>query len=84
MAFVRVCKERLAPEAQAETRAVAQEIAVHLRRIFPSSMEAWGLPADAGAENDAARQRNRLLVELYMSDEEYNQLGPGALNDLQE
>lgn len=43
MAFIRVCKDRLAPDAQAETRAVAVEIHKHLGKIFPESVNAWGL-----------------------------------------
>ena len=43
MAFIRVCKERLAPDAQAETRAVAEVIRDHLVRLFPESAKAWGL-----------------------------------------
>ena len=43
MAFIRVCKERLAPDAQAETRAVALEIYHHLNRLFPYSVAAWGI-----------------------------------------
>ena len=43
MAFIRVCKERLAPDAQAETRDVAKEIHTCLKQNFPHSVEAWGL-----------------------------------------
>ena len=34
MAFIRICKERLAGDAQAETRAVAEEIFRHLKAGF--------------------------------------------------
>ena len=43
MAYIRVCKERLAPDAQAETRAVAVEIHQHLSELYPHSVKAWGL-----------------------------------------
>lgn len=43
MAFLRICKERLAPDAQSETRAVAEEIHKHLKANFEHSLEAWGL-----------------------------------------
>lgn len=39
-AFVRVCKLRLDPHAQRETREVAEGIAVHLARLFPASWAA--------------------------------------------
>ena len=41
MAFIRICLERLAPEAQAETREVAQEFRKYLLEYFPHSMDAW-------------------------------------------
>ena len=43
MAFIRVCKERLAPDAQAETRQVVEVIFAYLRYYFPESALAWGL-----------------------------------------
>ena len=43
MAFIRVCKERLALNAQQETQALAQEILGHLKDQFPVSVSAWGL-----------------------------------------
>ena len=42
-AFIRILIERLAPEAQAETREVAQEFRKHMIEHFPHSMEAWGV-----------------------------------------
>ena len=42
-AFIRICKERLAPDAQQETREVVQEFYRHLVELFPHSMAAWGL-----------------------------------------
>ena len=45
MAFIRICKERLAPDAQAETRAVALCICGELQAHFPESVKAWGLDA---------------------------------------
>ena len=42
-AFIRICKERLAPDAQSETRAVAEGIYGSLREYFPDSMKAWAL-----------------------------------------
>ena len=55
MAFLRVCKERLAPEAQQETRAVATEIYQHLQSWFPYSISAWNIvPASSEfAQGDA-------------------------------
>ena len=47
-AFIRICKERLAPDAQAETRAVAEGIYGSLREHFPASMAAWGIPLESG------------------------------------
>ena len=43
MAFIRICKERLAPDAQEETRSVALEIYHHLNLLFPASIAAWGI-----------------------------------------
>ena len=42
-AFIRVCTDRLAGDAQAETRAVAVLIDEHLQTLFPHSVTAWGL-----------------------------------------
>lgn len=42
-AFIRVCRERLHPDAQQETREVAQAIFADLQRHFPESMAAWSL-----------------------------------------
>ena len=41
--FIRICKERLAPDAQKETRLVATEIYNSLKTLFPGSVKAWGL-----------------------------------------
>ena len=41
MAFIRICRERRAKNAQAETREVADEIYRHLLSLFPHSMAAW-------------------------------------------
>lgn len=46
-AFIRVCKERLADDAQAETRAVVEKIHGHLINLFPESMTAWGLQEES-------------------------------------
>ena len=43
MAFIRICKERLAPDAQSETRDVAMKIYQHLNKLFPYSVGAWGI-----------------------------------------
>ena len=43
MAFIRICKERLAPDTQAETQEVAQEIFRHLMAHFPYSVDAWNV-----------------------------------------
>ena len=43
MAFIRVCKDRLAPDAQRETAEVAQSIAQVVKEHFPHSWEAWGM-----------------------------------------
>lgn len=40
MFFTRVCKERLAPGAQYETRLVAEQIAEHCAKLFPVSWSA--------------------------------------------
>ena len=40
-AFIRVCKERLAPDAQAETKDVAVCIYGFLCDYYPASVEAW-------------------------------------------
>lgn len=39
-AFARVCKQRLDPHAQAETRWIAEQIAEHMTTLFPVSWEA--------------------------------------------
>ena len=39
-AFARVCRERLAPDAQLETQGVAQAIAEHMAKAFPVSWKA--------------------------------------------
>ena len=46
MAFIRICKERLAEDAQAETRNVAEGIYKYLCYLFPESMKAWGIYKD--------------------------------------
>ena len=43
IAFIRVLRERLAPDAQAETRAVAVEIHKVLKDLFPQCMLAWNV-----------------------------------------
>ena len=48
-AFVRVCRERMALDAQAETRIVAVEICEVLRSLYPRSLAAWLGEDDAGA-----------------------------------
>lgn len=42
-AYIRVCQQRLADDAQAETRGVATLIYEHICLQFPESMAAWGL-----------------------------------------
>ena len=42
-AFIRIMGERLSPNAQHETRWVAEQIRFHLGKLFPKSMRAWGL-----------------------------------------
>lgn len=39
-AFARVCKQRLDPHAQAETRIIAEQISSHMQELFPISWEA--------------------------------------------
>ena len=42
-AFIRICKERLASDAQEETRVVAKAIRDRLHERFPYSVKAWEL-----------------------------------------
>ena len=52
MAFIRICKERLAADAQQETREVAQEFHKHLVALFPHSMAAWGMNPEMDKETE--------------------------------
>ena len=40
-AFIRICRERLAPDAQVETRDVVKKICSHMFDLFPETMAIW-------------------------------------------